>query len=236
MTAETAYHGPLGELFAAQATDSAYNAHTDRPAMLELVGDVTDLHVLDLGCGAGHYAAELVARGAAAVTGVDGSASLLDAARERLASAPAGRVALHLHDLEQPLGFLSDGSADLAVAALVHHHLERRTEFLAEVHRVLRPGGALVLSTTHPTGDWVGFGGSYFDEERVRLPMGDGGHALVYRRLTLETVIGELLAAGFVLERLREPRGTDAARVADERRWRKTHQQPMFLALRLRRP
>ncbi|NJQ05246.1 class I SAM-dependent methyltransferase [Streptomyces lonarensis] len=235
MTAETAYHGPLGELFAAQATDSAYNAHTDRPAMLELAGDVTDLRVLDLGCGAGHYAAELVARGAAAVTGVDGSASLLDAARERLAGTPADRVGLHLHDLERPLDFLPDASVDLAVVALVHHHLERRAEFLAEVHRVVRPGGALVLSTTHPTADWLYFGGSYFDEERVRLPLGDG-HALDYRRLTMETVLGELLAAGFVLEQLREPRGTDAARVVDERRWRKTHRQPMFLALRLRRP
>lgn len=235
MTAETAYHGPMGELFAAQATDSAYNAHTDRPAMLELAGGVEGLRVLDLGCGAGHYAADLLARGAAFVTGVDGSASLLGAARRRLAREPADRFALHLHDLERPLDFLPDASADLAVAALVHHHLERRAEFLAEVHRVLRPGGGFLLSTTHPTGDWLGFGGSYFDEERVRLPI-DDTHALDYRRLTLETVIGELLAAGFVLEQLREPRGTDAARRADERRWRKTHQQPMFLALRLRRP
>jgi hypothetical protein len=36
MRAETAYHGEMGEQFAVQATDSAYNAHTDRPAMVSL--------------------------------------------------------------------------------------------------------------------------------------------------------------------------------------------------------
>ncbi len=34
MGAETAYHGEKGAYFAALATEHAYNAHTDRPAML----------------------------------------------------------------------------------------------------------------------------------------------------------------------------------------------------------
>ncbi|WP_216912428.1 hypothetical protein [Nocardia noduli] len=63
MRAETAYHGEMGKQFAALATDNAYNAHTDRPAMLRLAGDVRGLRVSDLGCGAGHYGAELLKRG-----------------------------------------------------------------------------------------------------------------------------------------------------------------------------
>jgi hypothetical protein len=38
MSAETAYHGEKGAYFAASATDNAYNAYTDRPAMLKLAG------------------------------------------------------------------------------------------------------------------------------------------------------------------------------------------------------
>ena len=231
MTAETAYHGEMGRQFAAQATDSAYNAHTDRPAMLGLAGDVSGLQVLDLGCGAGHYAAELLDRGAAQVVGVEGSETLLRAARERLGD----RAVLHRHDLEEPLAFLADQSFDLAVMALVHHHIDAREQLLAEIRRVLRPGGTLLVSTTHPTSDWTYFGGSYFADDRVELPFGDG-FALSYRRMTLETFLGELLGAGFVLEKLREPRATDEARLVDPRRYDKTHTQPHFLAVRLRRP
>ncbi|MGI5451592.1 class I SAM-dependent methyltransferase [Streptomyces sp. CA-249302] len=101
------------------------------------------LGVLDIGCGAGHYIAELRARGAAEVVGVEGSATLLGHARDMVGRDAA--VTLHHHDLEEPLDFLSDDSFDLAVAALVHHHSEDRTQLLAELHRVLRPGGTLLL-------------------------------------------------------------------------------------------
>ena len=89
------------------------------------------------------------------------SATLLGHARGRVDGDAA--VTLHHHELEEPLGFLPDGSFDLAVVALVHHHLEARTHLPAEPHRVLRPGGTLLLSTVHPTADWVWHGGSYFD-------------------------------------------------------------------------
>ena len=231
MTAETAYHGDMGRQFALQATNSVYNAHTDRPAMLKLAGDVRGLRVLDLGCGAGHYAAELLRMGAAQVVGVEGSETLLRAAQERL----EGRAVLHRHDLEEPLSFLPDQSFDLAVMALVYHHIDARGQLLAELRRVVRPGGTVLVSTTHPTSDWTYFGGSYFDAERVQLPFG-AGFALSYWRMTLEQFLGELLGAGFVLEQLTEPRATQQARPVDLRRYDKTHQQPHFLAVKLRCP
>ncbi|HET6856754.1 MAG TPA: class I SAM-dependent methyltransferase [Streptomyces sp.] len=260
--AETAYHGDMGEHFAAQATDSVYNAHTDRPAMLKLAGDVRGLRVLDLGCGAGHYAAELLKSGAGQVVGVEGSETLLRAARERLEGAMGMRhgavdahyahggevdahhggadahhdgVVLHLHDLEEPLAFLDDESFDLVVMALVYHHVDARGQLLAEIRRVLRPGGVLLVSTTHPVGDWAYFGDSYFAEERVELPFGEG-FSISYWRMSLEKFLGELLGAGFVLEELAEPRATEDARSIDPRRYDKTHSRPTFLAVRLRRP
>ncbi|MCE6995285.1 class I SAM-dependent methyltransferase [Saccharothrix sp. S26] len=143
-------------------------AHTDRPAVLALAGDLTGLRVLDIGCGAGHYIAELRTRGAAEVFGVDGGDTLLGHAREHIKDHPA--VTLRRHDLEEPPAFLDDGSFGLVVMALVHHHVEARRELLAEAHRVLRPGGVLLVSTTHPAADRTWHGGSYFDEERVVEP------------------------------------------------------------------
>ncbi|WP_040691338.1 class I SAM-dependent methyltransferase [Nocardia vinacea] len=230
MKAETAYHGELGEQFATLSTDNAYNAYTDRPAMLELAGDVSGLQVLDLGCGAGHFAAELLGVGAAKVVGVDGSESLLNAARQRLGD--GGN--LHHHDLEERLAFLDDKSFDLVVMALVYHHIDAREQLLAEIRRVLRSGGRLLVSTTHPTADWVYFGGSYFADDPVQLPLGDG--FIRFRRMPLQTFLGELLSAGFVLEELVEPRATEQARVVDPRRYDKTHQIPTFLTVKLRCP
>ena len=230
MSAETAYHGERGEWFAARVTDNVYNAYTDRPAMLKLAGDVTGLRVLDVGCGAGNYAAELLDRGAAAVVGLEGSETLLSAARARLGDT----VELHHHDLEQPFTFLRDESFDVAMMALVYHHIDAREQLLAELRRVLKPGGLLLVSTTHPAADWSWFGGSYFDEERVDARMGDRfTHS--YWRITLETFLGELLGAGFTLEQLVEPRATEEARHVDPRRFEKTHITPFFLAVRLRR-
>ncbi|GAB2880932.1 hypothetical protein GCM10022245_15150 [Streptomyces mayteni] len=217
--------------FAARATDNVYNAYTDRPAMLRLAGDVAGARVLDLGCGAGHLAAEFLALGAARVVGVEGSETLLSAAKARLGD----EAELHRHDLERPLTFLPDASFDLATMALVYHHIDAREQLLAELRRVLRPGGVLLVSTTHPAGDWTWFGGSYFDEGRVEGTMGkELTHH--YWRMTLERFLGELLGAGFTLERLVEPRATEEARHLDPGRFDRTHTTPFFLTVRLRRP
>jgi SAM-dependent methyltransferase len=232
MSAEAAYHGERGAYFADRATDNVYNAYTDRPAMLKLAGNVAGLRVLDLGCGAGHYAAELLDRGAAEVVGVEGSDTLLSAARARLGD----KAELHQHDLEQPLTFLHDESFDLAVMALVYHHIDAREQLLAELRRLLRPGGRLLVSTTHPAADWAWFGGSYFAEERIEARWSGSRFTHTYWRMTLESFLGELLSAGFTLERLVEPRATEEARHIDPRRFDNTQITPFFLAVRLRRP
>ncbi|MET9341607.1 class I SAM-dependent methyltransferase [Nonomuraea sp. NPDC003804] len=227
----TAYHDALGDHFAGHAETSPYNAYTDRPAMLRLAGDVSGARILDVGCGAGHYAAELAARGAQ-VVGIEGSATLLRHARARV----NGHAELLLHDLEEPLGFAADASFDGVLCALVYEHVRNRAQLLGELRRVLRPGGWLLVSTTHPTADWRHFGGSYFSHDWRDLPLGDSELSIHYQRLPLETFLGELLAAGFVLEQLVEPRPTADLREIDEAAYDKLHRAPSFLAVKLKRP
>ena len=50
--------------YAERAEVSAHNALYDRPAVLEVAGDVAGLQLLDLGCGPGLYAEQLAKRGA----------------------------------------------------------------------------------------------------------------------------------------------------------------------------
>ncbi|MDT0268648.1 class I SAM-dependent methyltransferase [Streptomyces sp. DSM 44915] len=229
-TSSGVFDGDMGRWYASHATDSVYNAYYDRPALLDLIGPCRGLRVLDAGCGAGHYLAELIQRGAEP-TGLEGGAELLASARERLGDA----VDLRAHDLEKPLDFLADASFDGVLLALVYHHIDARAQLLAEIRRVLRPGGWLVLSTFHPTRSWQLFGGSYFTTGKAETALLDEWTAPVWR-MPLEVLFTELLTAGFVVEQVREPRPLPEAAALNERMYRKLSTEPKFLALRLRRP
>ncbi|GGS29211.1 class I SAM-dependent methyltransferase [Actinokineospora fastidiosa] len=134
----------IAEAYTAENENSLMNAYYERPAMLELAGDVTGRRILDAGCGSGPLFAALRDRGAA-VTGVDASAGMLELARRRLGAAADLRVA----DLADPLPFPDDAFDDV-IASLVLHYLRDWGPTLAELRRVLRPGGRLIVSVEHP--------------------------------------------------------------------------------------
>ncbi|MGW2147049.1 class I SAM-dependent methyltransferase [Nonomuraea bangladeshensis] len=145
MSAETSYdYDPIAEGYAAENENSLVNAYYERPAMLELAGDVAGRRILDAGCGAGPLFAALRERGAV-VTGVDASAGMLELARRRLGADADLRVV----DLAGPLPF-PDDTFDDVIASLVLHYLEDWGPTLAEVRRVLKPGGRLLVSVDHP--------------------------------------------------------------------------------------
>jgi predicted TPR repeat methyltransferase len=96
-----------------------YNSHYERPAMLELLGHVGDLAILDAGCGSGLLLEELMARGAR-VVGVDSSERMLERARARLGEAAELRV----QDLQQPLDWATDASFDVVASSLALHYMQ----------------------------------------------------------------------------------------------------------------
>jgi ubiquinone/menaquinone biosynthesis C-methylase UbiE len=99
--------------------------------------------VLDLGCGPGLGLAALDRRGVALI-GLDVSPVMIRQARRHNRSAVgAGRLTLHVAPAEHmPLG---SGSLDAVMSLNTYHHLDDRDHALEEIHRVLRPGGRLVL-------------------------------------------------------------------------------------------
>jgi ubiquinone/menaquinone biosynthesis C-methylase UbiE len=146
----------MGLSFAQHAADSAYNAHYDRPAVLAALGPVAGRHVLDAACGPGIYVRELLDRGAE-VTAFDASPVMVSLARQRV----PGRVRIDRAVLGEPLPY-PDRAFDFVVCALAIHYAGSRAAAFAEFWRVLRPGGAAVVSTQHPVMDWLRKGGSYF--------------------------------------------------------------------------
>jgi SAM-dependent methyltransferase len=91
--------------------------------------------VLDVGCGPGALAAELVSR-AAAVSAVEPSASFAAAVRARLPEVDVRQCAA------EQLPF-AEGTFDAAMAQLVLHFMADPVLGLQEMARVTRPGGAV---------------------------------------------------------------------------------------------
>lgn len=122
--------------FLGHAEHSLFNAYYDRPACLDLLGDVTGKRVLDAACGPGLYAAELLRRGAS-VVGFDHSPRMIEICRER-----AGQGDFRVHDLGDPITWLPDASVDLALCALAIEYVEALQE-LRRVPAARRRAGAV---------------------------------------------------------------------------------------------
>lgn len=170
--------------------------------MLSLAGEVAGRRILDVGCGSGPLAADLIARGAT-LTGVDGSPAMIELARRRLGA----EVPLLVADLAQPLP-LPDGGFDDVVASLVLHYLRDWAAPLAELHRVLRPGGKLLMSVNHPTVRLI----THPDEDYFATWQytddfdfaGQSASLTMWHR-PLHAITAAVLAAGFDLVSIDEP-------------------------------
>ena len=113
----------------------------DRFGLLALPGLLDpDWVVGDLGCGTG-LMAEAVAPFVKQVHAVDDSEAMLVAAEKRIG--PRNNIRLYQAALESlPL---SDNSLDAAIMILVLHHLPDPDAALAEVRRVVKPGGRMLI-------------------------------------------------------------------------------------------
>jgi SAM-dependent methyltransferase len=187
---------------------------------------------LEVGCGEGRVARDLGARGHRVVA-LDSSATLVHHANSKDSE---GRYCLG----DAAMLPFRDDSFDLAVAYNTLMDFDDLSQAVAEIARVLQPGGSLCICVPHPmlesgrfedasadspfrlTGSY--FGVRPFDsiEERDGLVM----HFTGWSR-PLEEYVRVLVEAGFFVEDLREP-------VPESRtsRWEQGHRYPMFLNLR----
>lgn len=195
-----------------------------READAGLLGDVRGLDVLEVGCGAAQAGRWLVAQGAR-VTAFDISAGQLAKGRE-LDRRTGVRVTTVQADA-QALPFRA-GAFDLVVSAFgAIPFVSDSAGTMREIARVLRPGGRLVFSATHPV-RWVfpddpGPAGltvrqSYFDRTPYVEENSAGQAVYVEHHRTLGDRVRDLRQAGLVLDDLVEPEWP-ADRTAEWGQW-----------------
>ena len=224
-----AHYDDLAEHWAA-IVDAPARQELLWPTIDDMLPDVAGRRVLDVGCGAGVFAATLAERGAE-VVGVDVSEAMVAEARERV---PRGTF--RQADLGDGLPQVADGSVDVVVCLHVLSHLPDLETPLDAFARVLRPGGTLVLSTHNPVQDYVvvregeapapgdladleptveaAAAGvpTYGDTERFDIVWGEGATANrgTYYRRSFEALCSPLLDAGFTIDDVVEPTPDEA--------------------------
>jgi molybdopterin-guanine dinucleotide biosynthesis protein A/SAM-dependent methyltransferase len=200
-----------------------------RPRLLELLPEPERL-TLDIGCGEGRLARELQELGHT-VLGIDSSPRLAEAARS--ADPPTQVLVRDAVDLP-----LDDGSADLAVACMSLLVFEDLDAAVAEIARVLRPGGRFCFATVHPSNSLAqSGGGGYFTETAYVDIRERHGLSMTFHDIhrPLSAITGAMERAGLVIEALREP-VPDAEHLAaypEVARWRR---EPCFLHGRALKP
>jgi SAM-dependent methyltransferase len=203
----------FAEGYTASNETSFVNAYYERPAMLALAGEVAGRRILDAGCGSGPLFAALRDRGAV-VTGIDRSAGMLEQARRRLGDDADLRVA----ELGRPLPY-ADAAFDDVIASLVLHYLEDWGPALAELRRVLRPGGRLIASVDHPfavvglqreAGEKVDYFATYNRTED--WTMGGQTVPMSFWNRPLHAMTNAFTAAGFRISVISEPDPVPEAR------------------------
>ena len=124
----------------------------DHDFYLAVAAQVGATSVVDVGCGTGVFAVDLAARGFTAI-GVDPASPMLDIARQRSAHTT----------IEWVHGDASDIESDVADLVVMMGHVAQYfveddawRKVLADVHRILKPGGHLTFETRNPTVDWSG--------------------------------------------------------------------------------
>ncbi|MFB9962153.1 class I SAM-dependent methyltransferase [Sinosporangium siamense] len=181
-----------------------------------LLGEVAGRRVLEIGCGAGQCGRWLTCRGAQ-VVGLDLSFRQLQHSL-RIDAGLDSHLPVAQADAEV-LPFAA-ASFDLACSAYgALPFVAAPGAVLAEVRRVLRPGGRFVFSVSHPIRwafpDDPGPRGltagetTYFDRAPYVEADEDGNPAYVEHHNTLGDWVGHIVGAGLVLDRLIEPEWPD---------------------------
>ncbi|MGM0829072.1 MAG: class I SAM-dependent methyltransferase [Bacillota bacterium] len=179
----------------------------------ELLPELQNKSVLDLGCGFGwhcRYAREQQAR---SVIGVDISEKMLQQAREMTNDSFISYFKMPIEDID-----FSKSQFDVVISSLAFHYIESFETICKKIYDCLKPGGSFIFSVEHPIftsrneQDW------YYDDKGNRLHWAIDNYQLEglrettfltenvikYHR-TFSTYVNDLIIAGFNLRKIKEP-------------------------------
>jgi SAM-dependent methyltransferase len=216
------------------------NDTLEKPAVLELAGDLANRRILDLGCGDAAFGREALARGCQTYVGIEGSRNMVRTAEQMLRGTMGHVVHATLESWDYPAE-----AFDLVIARLVLHYIQDVHAVFQRIHRTLLGGGRFIFSIEHPVitscdrglqpnglrQDWLV--DNYFDTGQ-RITSWLGGEVIKYHR-TIENYVVDLQSAGFLFESLREAEPRREL-FADEAIYQRRRRIPLFLLVAAHKP
>jgi len=216
------------------------NETLEKPIFDELVGNLANLRILDLGCGNAAFGLEALQQECHSYLGIDGSHKMLEVAKEKLAGTLGKVVRATIETWDYPLH-----QFDLVTSRLALHYVQEIEPVFANVYQALVEGGRFIFSVEHPvitscdrawqTGGprqhWIV--DDYF-ETGPRLTAWMGGEVIKYHR-TIEDYFATLRATGFVVDEVRESRPRQA-QFTDEATYARRKRIPLMLFFSAYRP
>jgi ubiquinone/menaquinone biosynthesis C-methylase UbiE len=234
-----------------------YRDHLNTPAFFAMLPDVTGLRGLDIGCGEGHNTRLLAKRGTL-VTALDIAEVFIAHARQAEEDEPLGIDYRVASALDLPF---AEATFDFATGFMSFMDIPDTARVFAEAYRVLQPGGFLQFSLAHPCFDTPHRRNLRDENGRTyAIEVGDYFRTLdgaiaewlfgaapphVTQGLprfkiprftrTMSQWLNLLIDTGFVLERMEEPRPSDAT-VLNCPELQDTQIVAYFLHIRARKP
>jgi len=227
------HYDQMGAAYIKMSETSVHNAYYERPAVRALLKDITNKHVLEIGCAGGSITEWLVSQGAK-VTAIDISKKMTEYTQERIGL----KANVLTADVSKPLDFIATESIDVIIASLVLHYINNWFPVFNEFQRVLKEDGAIVISTHHPHADWKWHDRpNYFTKELYEDVWTIDGkpYTVKYYHRTLDNMFVVFRKCGFYVDVLREPFPIPEARAIDPESYDKLLTRPQFLFFRLKK-
>ncbi len=235
--AELTNYDSIADLFIAHvAKPDSWNNLYERPYILGKLPVVRGKNVLDLGCSTGFYTEYALEKGAD-VTAIDASRKLLDRLTSILESP---KLTLHCADISRPMPFLESESFDLIIASLVIDYIKNWDSLLAELYRVVKRGGQLIICTHHPFEGFLHMKPeSYYEFKLVEDTW--GAHSITpfktrYYIRPLGEVLRPMLQSKFIIESIEEMLPDEGLQETHPKLYKRLMERPGFLYIVLEKP
>ena len=215
------------------------NQLIEEPIILELLGPLESLDVLDMGCGYGGMADHCVRHSCASYMGFDASKKMIELAKHNFAS---DRIRFDVNTLED---WTADANRyDIVLSRMTLHYVEDLPAILCKVHRSLKSNGVMVFSVEHPL--MTSSMGTYRpagpkDHWRVEDYFVSGARAqdwmngsVIKFHRTIEEHFEAFRSCGFTVEAIREGQ-PDRQYFADEAEFCRRRKLPRYLIMRCRK-